>query len=43
MGELNEDMDRGMIDVAERDGYELVSTGYNLKSEERELNFDLKG
>lgn len=42
VGELNEDMDGSMIAIAEQNGYELVATGYNLKTEERELNFDLK-
>lgn len=43
VGELNEDMDLNMIKIAEQNGYELVATGYNFKSEERELNFELKG
>lgn len=42
IGRLNEDMDGSIIALAEKYGYELVMTGYDMKTRERELNFNLK-
>lgn len=41
-GKFNDDMEDSTIAVAEKYGYELVTTGYDTKTEERELNFELK-
>lgn len=42
IGRLNEDMDNSMISLGEKNGYELSTTGYNFKTNERELNFEAK-
>jgi len=39
IGRLNEDMDDSMVALAEKYGYELLTTGYNPKTHERQLNF----
>jgi putative lipoic acid-binding regulatory protein len=40
IGRLNKDMDDSIIALVEEHGYELSTTGYHMKTHERQLNFE---
>lgn len=42
-GKFNDDMENSIIALQEKYGYELVTTGWDARTQDRELNFERDG